>query len=174
MDFYFSENYQCILIYIYKMIAFNCLIPFIKEMIIEKPPNPAWSELKFIWTLMQWGILLKSMYLRFLNMYNLGGELVFKKKKLQYESKSSSEKRKGFLEKLNLRHMKYPCVIGHTEGEVSCCWICTACKGMSMCKMSSPARLVTWDGGPMQIWQVGTVSLVNLIPNIGLCNVPAV
>ena len=29
------------------MIAFNCLIPFIKEMIIEKPPNPTWSELKF-------------------------------------------------------------------------------------------------------------------------------
>ena len=24
-------------------------------------------------------------------------------------------------------------------------------KRMSMCKMSSPARLVTWDGGPMQI-----------------------
>ena len=29
------------------MIAFNYLIPFIKEMINEKPPNPTGSELKF-------------------------------------------------------------------------------------------------------------------------------
>ena len=29
------------------MIAFNCLIPFIKEMITEKPLNPTGSELKF-------------------------------------------------------------------------------------------------------------------------------
>lgn len=92
------------------------------------------------------------MYLRFLNVYNFFGKLVFKKKK-NYSMKASPHLKKERLSgetKFKAYEISL-CYRSYGKGKSAAAGFALPAKRMSMCKMNSPAKPVTWDGGPMQI-----------------------
>ena len=90
------------------------------------------------------------MYLRFLNMYDFFGKLVFKRK--NHSMKASPYLRKEKLSgETRCKAYEIPlCYRSYAKGKSVAAGFALPARRMSMCKMSSPAKPVTWDGGPMQ------------------------
>lgn len=73
------------------------------------------------------------------------------KKKSYCESKSSSEKQRLSGEMVFKTNEISPCSRSYGKEKSVAAGFAPLAKRMNMCKMNSPAKPVTWDGGPMQI-----------------------